>query len=77
MMKGRDTMDRSELRKIVIAKTGKRGLTNEVMRVLGCNKNTAYLRASGRSKWKADEIEKFRIEYGLSDEQVVDIFIKD
>ena len=52
-------------------------MTDEVVRVLGCNKNTAYLRASGRSKWRADEIEKFRTEYDLTDEQVVNIFIKE
>lgn len=70
-------MNRLEFKKIVRDRTGKIGLTDEVVRVLGCNKNTAYLRASGRSKWRADEIEKFRTEYDLTDEQVVNIFIKE
>jgi len=52
-------------------------LIPEVQRVLGVGKNTASEKLSGKRAFRSDEIEKLRVEYGMDDAQVVDVFIKE
>lgn len=65
------------LHKIVKSKTGRSALIEEVVRVLGVGKNTACDKLNGKRVFRADEIEKLRIEYGLTDAEVVNCFIKE
>lgn len=69
--------DRKKFRQIVKAKKGCTALIPEAMRVLGVGKNTACDKLNGKRRLRADEIDKFRIEYGLTDEEVVECFIKE
>jgi len=70
-------MNKELLRKIVKSRTGSGAVITELIRICGLNKNTASARLSGKIPFRADEIEKIRTEYGLSDEAVVDVFIKE
>ena len=70
-------MNRDQFKKIVKAKTGRKALIAEVMRVLHCGKNTACEKLNGRRSFKAEEVDAFRVEYELTDAEVVDIFIKE
>lgn len=74
---GGDNTNRKLLHKIVKSKTGRSALIEEVVRVLGVGKNTACDKLNGKRAFRSDEIEKLRIEYGLTDAEVVDCFIKE
>lgn len=73
---GCDT-NRKLFRQIVKSKTGNGSLIDEAMRVLGVGKNTACGKMNGNRKLRADEIEKFRVEYNMTEQEVVDCFIKE
>lgn len=70
-------MNREKFGNIVQTKTGKKEINLELSRVLGVNKNTASARASGKRPLRADEIDKLRIEYEMTDSEVVECFIKE
>ena len=58
-------------------RTGRSDVNAELVRVLGISKNTASARLAGKQPFRSDELEKLRIEYQLTDEEVVDIFVKE
>lgn len=64
-------------RDIIVAKTGRKALIPEMMRLLNIGKNTAGEKLNGKRKFRSDEIEKCRVEYGMTNEQVVDVFIRE
>ena len=68
-------MNKELLRKIVKSRTGNGAVIPELIRICGLNKNTASARLSGKIPFRADEIDKVRTEYGLTDKEVVDVFI--
>lgn len=70
-------MNKKLFAEIVRKRTGKADVNNELVRVLGINKNTASERVAGRRPFRADEIEKIRLEYGLTEQEVVECFIKE
>ena len=70
-------MDKTKFSNIVRDRTGKTDLNRELVRVIGCNKNTASARLSGKQPFKSDELEKLRIEYGMTDAEVIECFVKE
>ena len=69
-------MNREKFKKLVKEKTGSGALISETMRVLSCGKNTACDKLNGNRFFRADEIEKFRTEYGMTDSEVIECFIE-
>ena len=69
-------MNKALFREIVRSHTGKVALIPEVMRICNLKKNAASARLSDVVPFRSDEIDKIREEYGLTDEQVVEVFIK-
>ena len=69
-------MDKKLLRDIVRKRTGNVALIPEVMRICNLKKNAASSRLSGLVPFRSDEIEAIRTEYGMTDEEVVSVFIK-
>lgn len=69
-------MNKEKFGEIVKRKTGKAEVNNAFVRVLGVNKNTASARASGKIPINADEIEKLRTEFDMTDAEVVECFIE-
>lgn len=66
----------AEAIKTVVVKSGTRCVVRELADVLGITQTTVVKKMKGRNVFRADEIDKFRIKYGLTDSQVVDLFIK-
>ena len=58
-------------------RTGRSDVNAELVRVLGISKNTASARLAGKQPFRSDELEKLRVEYRLTDEEIVDIFVKE
>ena len=70
-------MNKEKFISIVRSRTGNKDINNELVRVIGINKNTASARLSGKQPFKSDEIEKLRIEYNMTDAEVVECFVKE
>lgn len=66
----------AEAIKTVVVKSGTRCVVRELADVWGVSQATVVKKLKGRNVFRADEIEKFRTKYGLTDSQVVDLFIK-
>ena len=69
-------MNKEKFRKIVKAKTGSVAMIPALMELCGLQKNAASNRICGRIPFRADEIERLRKAFDISNDDVVDIFIK-
>lgn len=70
-------MKRILFRKMLAEKAGRTDANAELCRVLGVSPNTASARLLNRKPFRADELDKLRIEYGLSADELVEIFVKE
>lgn len=70
-------MKRHLFRRMLADKVGRTDANAELCRVLGISPNTASARLLNRRPFQSDELDKIRKEYGLTAEEVVDIFVKE
>lgn len=70
-------MNRIRFRKILSEKVGRTDANAELCRVLDISPNTASARLHNRKPFRSDELEKIRLEYGLTADELVDIFVKE
>ena len=73
----RAKMRRDLFRKMLRNRCGRTDTNAELVRVLGISKNTASARLRNRQPFRSDELEKIRVEYELTDTELVEIFVKE
>lgn len=64
-------------RKLLHERYGRTDCNSELVRVLGISPNTATARLSNKQPLRTDELEKIRVEYELTDTELVEIFVKE
>lgn len=69
-------MDWKRLKERIRASTGKKTTMQELVGVLGITEKSLCDKTKGRTQFKADEIDRIRRTYGLTDSETVEIFIK-
>lgn len=62
--------------RIAVLKNGTRCVVKDMAETLDVSLPTVIQKLKGRTAWRADEIDKMRIKYGLTDAEVVEMFIK-
>ena len=70
-------MNRKLFRKMLVEKANRTDANAELCRVLEISPNTASARLLNRKPFRSDELNKLRIEYDLTADEVVDIFVKE
>lgn len=70
-------MKKHLFRKLLHERYGRTDCNSELVRVLGISPNTATARLSNKQPLRTDELEKIRVEYGLTDTELVEIFVKE
>lgn len=69
-------MNKRMLIKKVRDSTGRTAVLPELSRLLDLSEASLVAKTNGKRQFKPDEIDKIRIEYKMTDSEVVDVFIK-
>jgi transcriptional regulator with XRE-family HTH domain len=70
-------MKKDLFKMILRRRFGKSEVNAELVQVLGISPNTASARLNGKQPFRSDELEKLRLAYRLTDEELVNIFVKE
>lgn len=70
-------MKKDLFKMILRRRFGKTEPNSELVRVLGISPNTASARLNGKKPFRSDELEKLRQAFRLTDEELVEIFVRE